>query len=149
MFRNQLMSSLLYLQILSCSPGLTNTGLIPSSGKLMKILIDKMFYSSEAAMYSIFIGLFSPHIKGGEYIHNSPSIMLDTQFGKAVFGVGSDGQPSKAPKMLRLLTFVMQSFYQAIYYGDIVYSAPNQICSNTELSEKLYQWSLWYSRENA
>lgn len=118
--------------------------MIPAGGKAVKKVIDKMFYSSDAAMYSAFIGLFLENIKGGEYIHNSPSILLDTWIGRKIFGVGSEMNAGKAPFAIRGLVFVLQAFYQHILYGNVVYSEPNKICSNTDLSTKLFQWSMQF-----
>ena len=129
------------MQILSCSPGLTSTGMIPVGKKALKAIVDKMFYSSDAAMYSTFVGLFSPDIKGGEYIHNSPSVMLDTTLGRWLFGIGPNENLKKVPGPLKGLVFLLQTFYQAIFYKRITFSAPNRICENGELVEKFYHWS--------
>lgn len=115
--------------------------MIPAGNKALKAIIDKMFYSSDAAMYSTFVGLFSPDIKGGEYVHNSPSVMLDTTFGRWQFGIGPNERLKTVPAPLKALVFVLQTFYQAIFYKTITFSAPNRISENGELLEEFYHWS--------
>ena len=112
---------------------------------VVKELSSRLFYTSDAAMYSAFVSLFSPNIKGGEYVHNSPGIMIDTQFGIWLFGKDSKGLQQNS-SLWKPLVFIMQCFYQSIYYKNIVYGKPNDIVLDNILTEKLYQWSKSFAK---
>lgn len=113
----------------------------------MKYFLVKAFYTSDAASYSAFVGLFTQGLKGGEYVHNSPSIFFDTSAGK-FFQKLWDSE--KSPRLLLKLkpvvmavAFVCQSLYQQIMYKEVQFSAPNKICtSGSDAASKLYDWSL-------
>lgn len=129
------------------SPGVTNTGMIPSNFIFKKIL-SKVFYSSDAASYSTFIALFSRNVRGGEYIHNSPSLLFDTTFGKLLFSAcdlveaGGSGPLSTIAPIVTGIMFSLQCVYQQVHYKEVTYSSPNKACAeNDVLSSRLYEWT--------
>ena len=131
---------------MSCSPGLANTGIIPSNF-FTKFFLTKAFYTSDAASYSAFVGLFTRGLKGGEYVHNSPSIFFDTSAGKFIQKLwDSETSPMLLLKLKPIVmgvAFIFQSVYQQMKYKEVQFSAPNKICADGgETASKLYDWSL-------
>ena len=125
------------LKVISVSPGLTDTSMVPRH-PLARALLGVMLYTPEAACLSPLHALFDPTLCGGEHLSNSWSFWLHTYLGRlflqllAFFGL----------KMwfIKIVVCPFKALFQHINYG-IHIEHPKSRCPDA-ISRELYRWSL-------
>mmetsp|Transcript_11007 Transcript_11007/g.16780 ORF Transcript_11007/g.16780 Transcript_11007/m.16780 type:complete len:392 (+) Transcript_11007:23-1198(+) len=127
------------VKVIAVSPGLTSTGMVPSSLPISR-LFGKLFYSSEAATLSILYALWSPNLYGGEFVTNAPNPWFQTSLGESLLNVVT----SRYLKKVIAMVFVVPTMLacQFIFYGSPAVVRPSSIVLDAEIANALYSWSM-------
>jgi hypothetical protein len=124
--------------VITISPGLVNTGMIPSGGWG---LLREAFYSIEAGALPALYGSLSTELQGGEFLENVPHVM-STPTGFAMAKKYQTWSTFKKD-VLFLLGLPGKLIQQHREFGNMTVQTPNPVATeSTVLRDAFFEWSL-------